>query len=57
MITLTSDTYTSLQPEVDRAAAEAAANLVPRARGASLAAAAVPSAHARGRERWSTPTG
>jgi integrase len=31
-ITLTSDTYTSLLPEVDRAAAEAAAQLVPRTR-------------------------
>ncbi|MFC8626342.1 site-specific integrase [Streptomyces anulatus] len=30
-ITLTSDTYTSLLPEVDRAVAEAAAQLVPRA--------------------------
>lgn len=33
-ITLTSDTYTSLLPEVDKAAAEAAARLVPRARPA-----------------------
>ncbi|MFI8367652.1 tyrosine recombinase XerC [Streptomyces sp. NPDC085466] len=32
-ITLTSDTYTSLLPEVDRAVAEAAAKLVPRSRG------------------------
>lgn len=31
-ITLTSDRYTSLLPEVDQAAAEAAAQLVPRAR-------------------------
>ncbi|MFF6954457.1 tyrosine recombinase XerC [Streptomyces iakyrus] len=31
-ITLTSDTYTSLLPEVDQAAAEAAVRLVPRAR-------------------------
>ncbi|MEU3499227.1 site-specific integrase [Streptomyces hundungensis] len=31
-ITLTSDTYTSLLPEVDQAAAEAAARLIPRAR-------------------------
>jgi hypothetical protein len=31
-LVLTSDTYTSLLPEVDRAAAEAAAKLVPRAR-------------------------
>ncbi|MEU9101839.1 hypothetical protein [Streptomyces sp. NPDC048361] len=31
-ITLTSDTYTSLLPEVDQAAAEAAAKLIPRAR-------------------------
>lgn len=31
-ITLTSDTYTSLLPEVDKSAAEAAARLVPRAR-------------------------
>jgi integrase len=31
-ITLTSDTYTSLLPEVDQAAAEAAARLVPRVR-------------------------
>ncbi|MBT2492138.1 site-specific integrase [Streptomyces sp. ISL-96] len=46
-ITLTSDTYTSLLPEVDKAAAEAAAQLVPRARKAtSVAAAAAPSAHA-----------
>lgn len=37
-ITLTSDTYTytSLQPEVDKAAAEVAANLVPRVRKAAL---------------------
>lgn len=34
-ITLTSDTYTSLLPEVDKAAAEAAAKLVPRARKAA----------------------
>ncbi|WP_419996925.1 site-specific integrase [Streptomyces boninensis] len=34
-ITLTSDTYTSLLPEVDKAAAEGAAKLVPRARSAS----------------------
>ncbi|MFI5984300.1 tyrosine recombinase XerC [Streptomyces sp. NPDC051555] len=34
-ITLTSDTYTSLLPEVDQAAAEAAAQLVPRARSAT----------------------
>ncbi len=32
-ITLTSDTYTSLLPEVDRAVAEATAQLVPRQRG------------------------
>ncbi|MFD3663326.1 tyrosine recombinase XerC [Streptomyces sp. NPDC058659] len=31
-ITLTSDTYTSLLPEVDRAVAEAAAKLIPRSR-------------------------
>ncbi|MFF7340775.1 tyrosine recombinase XerC [Streptomyces sp. NPDC008163] len=31
-ITLTSDTYTSLLPEVDRAVAEAAAQLIPRSR-------------------------
>ncbi|MEU3906332.1 site-specific integrase [Streptomyces goshikiensis] len=36
-ITLTSDTYTSLLPEVDKAAAEAAARLVPRARPAVAA--------------------
>lgn len=34
-ITLTSDTYTSLLPEVDQAAAEAAAQLVPRARSSA----------------------
>lgn len=46
-ITLTSDTYTSLLPEVDKATAEAAAKLVPRARSASAEpAAAAPSAHA-----------
>ncbi|WP_434591814.1 site-specific integrase [Streptomyces sp. A5-4] len=46
-ITLTSDTYTSLLPEVDKSAAEAAAALVPRARKApSVAAAVGPSAHA-----------
>ncbi|ORT54721.1 site-specific integrase [Streptomyces sp. CB03238] len=46
-ITLTSDTYTSLLPEVDKAAAEAAAALVPRARSSSAEpAAAAPSAHA-----------
>jgi hypothetical protein len=33
-ITLTSDTYTSLLPEVDKTAAEASARLVPRARPA-----------------------
>ncbi|MFI6640224.1 hypothetical protein [Streptomyces sp. NPDC050504] len=36
-ITLTSDTYTSLMPQVDKAAAEAAARLVPRARPAVAA--------------------
>ncbi|WYB31078.1 tyrosine-type recombinase/integrase [Streptomyces sp. SM1P] len=36
-ITLTSDTYTSLLPEVDAAVAEAAANLVPRARNKKIA--------------------
>ncbi|MEU6894970.1 hypothetical protein ABZ934_24880 [Streptomyces sp. NPDC046557] len=36
-ITLTSDTYTSLLPEVDKAAAEAAARLAPRARPAVAA--------------------
>ncbi|MFJ1843309.1 hypothetical protein [Streptomyces sp. NPDC088146] len=57
-ITLTSDTYTSLLPEVDKAAAEAAAALVPPARKAPAVAPAVgPSAHARGRERRSAPTG
>lgn len=49
-ITLTSDTYTSLLPEVDRAAAEAAAKLIPRARPAGSGSAepvdAGPSAHA-----------
>lgn len=46
-ITLTSDTYTSLLPEVDKAAAEATAALVPRARKAvSVAPAVGPSAHA-----------
>lgn len=40
-ITLTSDTYTSLLPELDREIAEKAANLVPRSR---LAAASVPKA-------------
>ncbi|MEW1676000.1 tyrosine-type recombinase/integrase [Streptomyces noursei] len=45
-ITLTSDTYTSLLPEVDQAAAEAAARLIPRARSASDGAPATPSAHA-----------
>lgn len=40
-ITLTSDTYTSLLPEVDKAAAEAAAALVPRARKAPSVAPAV----------------
>ncbi|MFC5669881.1 tyrosine-type recombinase/integrase [Streptomyces incanus] len=34
-ITITADTYTSLLPEADLAIAEAAARLVPRARGAS----------------------
>ncbi|MFE7301285.1 tyrosine-type recombinase/integrase [Streptomyces sp. NPDC057579] len=34
-ITITADTYTSLLPETDRAIAEAAARLVPRARTAS----------------------
>ncbi|KNB50239.1 site-specific integrase [Streptomyces caatingaensis] len=34
-ITITADTYTSLLPEADRAIAEAAARLVPRARAAS----------------------
>ncbi|GCD44700.1 tyrosine recombinase XerC [Streptomyces paromomycinus] len=45
-ITLTSDTYTSLLPEVDQAAAEAAARLIPRARPVSGTAGAGPSAHA-----------
>ncbi len=34
-ITITADTYTSLLPEADRAIAEAAARLVPRARATS----------------------
>ncbi|MEV0368394.1 tyrosine-type recombinase/integrase [Streptomyces sp. NPDC050636] len=38
-ITITADTYTSLFPEADRAIAEAAARLVPRARAASEEAA------------------
>ncbi|MEV0446169.1 tyrosine-type recombinase/integrase [Streptomyces spectabilis] len=37
-ITLTSDTYTSLLPEVDREIAEKAANLIPRARKAAESA-------------------
>ncbi|MBV9023035.1 MAG: hypothetical protein JO362_04385, partial [Streptomycetaceae bacterium] len=46
-ITLTSDTYTSLLPEVDKAAADAAAKLIPRARSASAVAPdAGTSAHA-----------
>ncbi|MGW3560456.1 tyrosine-type recombinase/integrase [Streptomyces sp. NPDC000963] len=36
-ITLTSDTYTSLLPEVDKAVAEAAAHLVPRSRNKKIA--------------------
>lgn len=35
-ITLTSDTYTSMLPEVDREVAEGAARLVPRRRGSAL---------------------
>jgi integrase len=56
-ITITSDTYTSLLPQVDRSIAEAAARLVPRAGRSALLppgaapsapkpAAGVPSAHA-----------
>lgn len=46
-ITLTSDTYTSLLPELDQEVAEKAANLIPRApKSADESAAAGPSAHA-----------
>lgn len=43
-ITLTSDTYTSLLPELDREIAEKAAKLIPRSRPADSSAQAAPEA-------------